>query len=203
VRTACDKPSSTINRNPNRCPICARRSATITDLTVQVRGRLVLLLYLSLFNEITKGNRNVLSAKQSCRFEFAVDTVLVFQMAAPANGFGTELKCLASDAPLQGPIVLTHSRRDTPNCLWHNVIESEPGVGCSGATEPKGYVSNIKFRELDSEYTNADFSTGIVNVDASSAFKKGGIAEGSHSDFWYEESVHLLLSIVSSVRSIG
>src|SRR5208337_5214283 len=36
VSIACDKPSSTINLNPNRCPICANRSATITDLPVPV-----------------------------------------------------------------------------------------------------------------------------------------------------------------------
>ena len=29
VRTACDNPSSTIRRNPNRCPICASRSAIL------------------------------------------------------------------------------------------------------------------------------------------------------------------------------
>ena len=33
VSTACDNPSSTINRNPNRCPVCAKRSATMTDLS--------------------------------------------------------------------------------------------------------------------------------------------------------------------------
>jgi hypothetical protein len=33
VSTAFDNPSSTINRNPNRCPVCAKRSATMTDLS--------------------------------------------------------------------------------------------------------------------------------------------------------------------------
>jgi hypothetical protein len=42
VRTAWDSPSSTIDRKPNRCPICANRSTIMTDLPAPVIPNVVL-----------------------------------------------------------------------------------------------------------------------------------------------------------------
>ena len=50
------------------------------------------------------------------------------------------------------------------------------------------------------DYGPEDFGKDIVNVDASAYFDESGPITGAHSDFYYEESVHLLLSLVNHVR---
>src|SRR5262249_48160370 len=140
----------------------------------------------------------LLSAEAAKRFQFTVDSVLIFQMAAPKVGFGTDLAQLVHEAPLRGPLVLTHSRSDRANCFWHRKVESEDAIGCCGALEPKQEIANISLGDLDCKYSASDFSKNIVNVNASWAFAGGAFSvEGSHSDFWYEESVHLILSLVN------
>jgi hypothetical protein len=154
--------------------------------------------------ELARPARKVLSASNTRNgFEFTVDSLLVFQMAAPRTRFGAQLAALLEHAPLRGPVVLTYSSHDRANCLWHRVMEGEQGIGCSGAAEPRHEIGKAKLRGLISRYTNADFARRIVNIQASNAFRKGGglaHPEGAHSDFLYEESVHLILSLADSVR---
>jgi hypothetical protein len=98
--------------------------------------------------------------------------------------------------------VLTYSSHDRANCVWHRVAErGEAAIGCSGASEPTNDISDIRYAGLDYKYTLEDFSTRIVNVRASEAFNHGGFRpEGAHSDFFYEESIHLVLSLANFVH---
>jgi hypothetical protein len=143
----------------------------------------------------------LLSAFSNNGFEFTVDSALIFQMAAPHSRFANELHDLVNKAPLSGPLVLTHSIYDTANCLWHSLAECEAAIGYSGASEPKADIGRITLGDLNYVYTNQDFSTKIVNVDASWAFLKSGVGQGAHSDFWYQESIHLILSLVNFVNA--
>lgn len=159
---------------------------------------------LSLLAETGSGMRKTLSAEgASTRFRFTVDSLLVFQMAAPTRGFGLELTRLMMDGPLRGPVVLTYSCYDRANCLWHRLIErGEAGVGCTGAAEPIGDIKRILLGDLDYTYSKSDFDARIVNVDASHLFNKGRLSpEGAHSDFWYEETVHLILSLANRAQT--
>lgn len=156
---------------------------------------------LSLLKRMGKGERATLSARSST-FEFTVDSMTVFQMAAGSVSFGGSLAKLVDEAPILGPIVLTYSKHDRANCLWHRVAESgERAIGCEGAREPAARTHTIRFRPIAEDYTREDLRSGdITNVDASWAFTSGGIAEGAHSDFWWEDSIHLVLSVVRQTR---
>ncbi len=150
--------------------------------------------------EVTK----VLSAQPAGGSAFTVDSLTVFQMAAPRVGFGRELTLLLETAPLNGPIVLTHSRHDRASCVWHRFAEGEPAIGCSGALEPKGAIRSIKFGALEYSYSLEDLATSIVNVNADGAFTHAGFRpEGAHSDFYYEESAHLVLSVANCAHLRG
>jgi hypothetical protein len=158
----------------------------------------------SLLGRVHAADRKVLSAAPEANgFAFTVDSLLVFQMAAPRLRFGPRLRQLIDRAPLRGPVVLTYSTRDRANCTWHRLGEGgEPGIGCSGAGEPKGSLTTIRLGGLDHVYTADDFSTRIVNVNANAAYTNPGFrVEGAHSDFWYEESIHLILGLVNFLRS--
>ena len=157
---------------------------------------------LSLLDRAGSPARKVLGAAGAARFAFTVDSMLIFQMAAPSSGFAAQLRRLATDAPLLGPLVLTYSSEDRANCLWHRLTEGEPAIGCSGALEPSELIDEINFRGLADTYEAKDFKKPIVNVRASDAFvMKKGKFEGAHSDFWYEESIHLVLSLAAIARS--
>jgi hypothetical protein len=103
--------------------------------------------------------------------------------------------------PLSGPIVLTHSIHDRALCAWHRVIEREPGIGCRGvrAGEPHRYVT---LKPIELPYSGDDFANDVANVDASGCFQRGGLAEGTHSDFWKNETLHLIASMPEQVRCI-
>lgn len=135
-------------------------------------------------------------------FDFTVDSLLVYQMAAPSEIFSDRFRALLTKAPLRGPICLTYSEHDRANCLWHKTAEGRSAVGCVGATAPKGMMQSIKLKNLDEDYTYSDFfSQSILNINASWAYKGGTFSMGgAHSDFWYEESIHLLLSMVDAAR---
>jgi hypothetical protein len=145
-----------------------------------------------------------LSARRP-KFAYTIDSFLIFQMAAPAASFGGELEQLATEAPIaegSGRIVLTHSSRDAANCGWHRKMEGEEAIGCHGALEPSKLISSCTFRKLDQTYTARDFRKRIVNVDASRAFTKGSqLGAGAHSDYWYEDSVHLILTLADRARA--
>ncbi|HYR27627.1 MAG TPA: hypothetical protein VEU30_04135 [Thermoanaerobaculia bacterium] len=156
---------------------------------------------LSLLNQIGQQQRATLGAASSA-FQFNVDSLLVFQMAAGSSSFADHLRKLVDEAPIHGPVVLTHSRHDRANCLWHRAGENgERAIGCEGAREPADRAHGIAFKPLEQDYSRDDlYAHDITNVDANWAFTSGGIAEGAHSDFWWEESIHLLLSVVNHAR---
>lgn len=159
---------------------------------------------LSLMNSIGVGTRAVLSANAAAKFSFTVDSMLVFQMAAPSTRFEPQLTKLVHDAPFRGPLVTTFSIADTANCMWHKEAGDEQAIGCSGVKEPHQDVSTIPLANLTYNYTPQDFSTNIINVNASLVYTDGngltGIVVGAHSDFFYEESIHLVLSLVNHVH---
>jgi len=140
------------------------------------------------------------AAHRKTPFEFNVDSLCVLQMAAPAKAFGSEFSSLLETGPLCGPIVLTYSTKDRALCRWHALTEWQVGIGCNGAVEPKKLIGSIVLRSIDVPYSHSDFSKDITNVDASHLFAKGAGVEGAHSDFWYEETLHLIASIVEQVR---
>jgi hypothetical protein len=156
---------------------------------------------LSLLASMGKVQRETLGARESS-FEFTVDSLTVFQMAAGSRSFGDSLRKLLDEAPIAGPVVLTYSQHDRANCLWHRFAErGERAIGCEGARAPDDRVHTITYRSLDEDYTRDDFDAApLTNVNAGDAFREGGFAEGAHSDFWWEESIHLLLSVVNHVR---
>ena len=158
---------------------------------------------LGLMKDVGMASRRVLSAGTDERFEFTADSMMIFQMAAPAKSYSSELQLLVTSSPLSGPVVLTHSRKDRANCLWHRAAEwGQPGIGCRGAKEPSREIQAIRLKELDKSYSVKDFNSRIVNVDATWAFRKAWLrVEGAHSDFWYAESIHLLLSLVNLLRA--
>lgn len=156
---------------------------------------------LDLIERISSSDRLVLAAVDPKKFKFTVDSMLVFQMAAPSSGFALQLSKLIHDAPFRGPLVTTFSGSDTANCFWHKLADNEQAIGCCGVIEPRQDVGTIKLAELSYDYTLQDFSTNIVNVDASAVFTEGNYLSGAHSDFFYEESIHLLLSLVNHVHA--
>ena len=101
-------------------------------------------------------------------YRFSVDSILVFQMAAPHARFGRRLERLVNASPLGGPLVLTWSRHDRANCLWHRATEfGQPAIGCCGASEPREFIHNTTLKAETRRYTAKDFGAKIVNVDSS------------------------------------
>lgn len=155
---------------------------------------------LSMLSSTDGARQKVLSAGAN-GFDFTVDTLAVFQMAAPSVRFGKRLLDLVERSPLKGPILLTHSKFDRANCLWHRVMELQCGIGCSGAVEPKQHIRTSKLHAISETYKSSLLERGITNLDANQFYKRGGWSfAGAHGDFLYEESIHLLLSAVNHAR---
>jgi len=138
-------------------------------------------------------------------YRYSVDSILVFQMAAPHASFGRCLERLVNSSPLGGPLVLTYSEHDRANCFWHRATEfAESAIGCCGASEPQGLIHQTSLRPETEPYTAADFAAKIVNVDSSWLFKGEPFDPvGAHSDIWHQESIHLALSLAEHVRRLG
>jgi hypothetical protein len=97
---------------------------------------------------------------------------------------------------------MTHSKHDRANCLWHKLGEGEAAIGCVGAREPKRWIGQTVLRPSGEVYTPSDFASLIVNVNADEVYQEGGLRpEGAHSDIWYEETLHLILSLVRHMRA--
>ncbi|AEV84041.1 hypothetical protein ACWT_3019 [Actinoplanes sp. SE50] len=138
------------------------------------------------------------------RHPFGVDTYLAFQMAAPPDIFDGRLAGILTDGVVHGRIVLTYSRLDHANAIWHRAMERRPGIGAVGATAPAGLVSTIPLHRPGDPYHRADFATPIVNVDASPVFTRPRLSvTGAHSDYWHAHSIHLLLSLAALARPTG
>ncbi|MFG2040432.1 hypothetical protein [Dactylosporangium sp. NPDC048998] len=130
------------------------------------------------------------------RFPFAVDTFVGLQMAAPPSIFKDRFRPLVDgSAPIAGPAVLTFSPHDRALALWHKLPEGTPGLGAIGAAGAR--VTDL--RPLGEPYRLADFSK-VTSVDAAWRFQDGGLVQGAHSDIWYPETVHLLLSLAALGR---
>jgi hypothetical protein len=76
---------------------------------------------LTLFGTLGRPERSTLSARSERLFKFTVDSVCFLQMAAPAWSFADDLTLLVDESPVRGPVVLTHSKHDRANCLWHKL----------------------------------------------------------------------------------
>jgi hypothetical protein len=58
-----------------------------------------------------------------------------------------------------------------------------------------------KLRSASEAYNDSELASLIVNVNADAVYKKGQMRlEGAHSDIWYEETIHLILSLVRYMR---
>lgn len=136
------------------------------------------------------------------RYPYALDSLLVFQMAASPGIFADRFPRLLSDAPVNGPIVLTRSRADRATGLWHRLAEGTAGIGYGGADRPPEHIGVTPLRRPDTPYRRAELDHRIVNVDAGWRFRRGRLWNpvGAHSDYCYPESAHLLLSLADLAR---
>jgi hypothetical protein len=156
----------------------------------------------SLLQTLGPPGRRTLSVRSERLFEFTVDSIYFLQMAAPCSAFSDDLTLLVDESPVRGPVALTYSIHDRANCLWHARAEAgERGIGCQGATEPAQFIGQTVLKSPSEPYSEEDFLSLIINVDASAVYtKKGFRFEGAHSDIWYEETLHLILGLVKHSR---
>lgn len=132
------------------------------------------------------------------RHPFTVDTFVGLQMAARPDMFATRFADLVTgEAPIRGPVVLTVSPHDRALSRWHRLAEDGwRGIGAVGATG----APTIRLRGPDEPYTTGEFAR-LTNVDAGGLFRRGRLLPpGAHSDIWYPETVHLLLSLADLRR---
>lgn len=134
------------------------------------------------------------------RYPFAVDNLLLFQLAAPPDIFAGRFRPLIQNAPLAGPVCLTFSKHDQATGWLHALAEHRRGIGCVGAAEPAQLVKTVTLRAADDPYPAADLQATIVNLDASWRYRRRRPPSGAHSDIGYDESAHLLLSLASFAR---
>ena len=149
-----------------------------------------------------------LGAEETARL-LGVDSMLVFQMAAPCKKFSNELTELVHNAPLKSPLVTTFSSYDKACCGWHVDMEKEQAIGCCGVKEPNLTTQPVptnttvtKLGNLSYDYDNDMKNSEIMNVDASAIYNESGLfsVTGAHSDFFYEESIHLIVSLANNAR---
>jgi hypothetical protein len=136
------------------------------------------------------------------RYPHTVDTLLIFQMAAPLNIFAQRFDRILHDAPINGPVVLTCAKTDRATGLWHRIAEGTPGIGYIGAQQPSNHISRTLLLNVTTDYQHTDFDCRIINIDATWRFRRGRRWHpvGAHSDIWHPESAHLLLSLAQLAR---
>ncbi|MGV9297701.1 alpha/beta hydrolase [Amycolatopsis sp. NPDC003676] len=136
------------------------------------------------------------------RYPYTVDTLLVFQMAARPDIFTDRFAPVLRDAPINGPIVLTRSRADRATGLWHRLAEGVKGIGNVGVKAPADEIANTVLHKVDDDYLRSEMDRRIVNVESGWRFRRGRWwnPAGAHSDIWYPESAHLLLSLAELAR---
>ncbi len=135
-------------------------------------------------------------------YPYTVDTLVVFQMAARPDVFADRFAPVLTSAPINGPIVLTHSRADRATGLWHRLAEGVHGIGHVGALAPVDQLADTVLHDLATPYRRSELNPRIVNVEAGHRFRRGRWWKpaGAHSDIWYPESAHLLLSLAELAR---
>jgi hypothetical protein len=138
---------------------------------------------------------------------FTVDSMLLFQMAAPRDAFGSMFSSLTPSpdrpaAPLRGPVVATHSRYDRATGFWHRRAEGKNGVGHSGIDPASAPVAETRLLPPEQRYRQRALDHPYVNVDATDVFSRGGSLNpaGAHSTHICPESAHLLLSLADFSR---
>ncbi|MBT2382469.1 alpha/beta hydrolase [Streptomyces sp. ISL-11] len=136
-------------------------------------------------------------------YPWTVDSLTVFQMAAPSDAFAhPPFSGLLSDNVLNAPIALTFSPRDRALGLWHRQTENgKNGIGHHGATDPSEHLHTMPLHVPSVPYAFPDPPARILNVDATEIYRESGLrVEGAHSDFFHPESAHLLLTLADHAR---
>ncbi len=136
-------------------------------------------------------------------YPYTVDTLTVFQMAAPPTIFCQDLNALLIDAPINGPIALTFSKHDRALRFWHRIPErGYQGIGYKGAGCPTEVIHTMSLLPLGQDYKRSEFLYRILNVDASWRYSAGRYLrpQGAHSDYLHPETAHLLLSLAANSR---
>lgn len=136
------------------------------------------------------------------RYPYTVDSLLVFQMAARPDIFAGRFAPVLRDAPINGPIVLTRSRADHATGFCHRLAEGVRGIGHVGAQTPAEHIAETTLHRIETGYRRSELDRRIVNVEAGWRFRRGRwwSPAGAHSDIWYPESAHLLLSLAQLAR---
>lgn len=130
---------------------------------------------------------------------FTIDSMLLFQMAAPRDAFAATFTALA-EAPLRGPVVATYSQHDRATGFWHIRAEQRAGIGNAGIGTAPVPVSSIRMLPPHEPYPLSALDHRFVSVDASDVFVRGTGPAGAHSDHLRPESAHLLLSLADHCR---
>lgn len=135
-------------------------------------------------------------------YPWTADSFTIFQMAAPAEAFDdSPFSALLGDTMLNAPIALTFSRHDRALGLWHRKAEKgRNGIGYLGATAPKAEIFSTALKSPLVPYVFPDQSKRIMNVDAGGVYRSTLKVEGAHSDYFWPESAHLLLSLAEAAR---
>jgi hypothetical protein len=140
-------------------------------------------------------------------FPFWVDSLTVFQMAAPQRGYGPSLRALIADGAFHGPVALTYTKNDSALTLWHPLGQlfsgevGEIGIGGAGARQPEDLIeaADLALQPADQTYPLSAFtSSRILNLNADQVFTRTGIDGGAHSDILHPESAHLILSVAEA-----
>ena len=133
-------------------------------------------------------------------YPYTVDSLVVFQMAASPAIFHDRFARILTNAPIKGPVTLTHSRADRATGIWHRLAENTPGIGYAGVADVAG-ARSVALHATDVRYALSELDAVLVNVDANAYFRKRGLRpEGAHSDIWRPESAHLVLSLAAHSR---
>ncbi|MCX5332349.1 MULTISPECIES: hypothetical protein [unclassified Streptomyces] len=149
------------------------------------------------------------STPRDPRRPFTVDSMLIFQMAAPRDAFLRHFDTLFPTAahpgaPLRGPIALTHSRWDRATGFWHLRAEKAPGIGHSGAGAAPVAQFSTRLLPSDTVYPQWALDHRLVNIDADWLYRGSRRTRlhpsGAHSDFLHRESAHLLLTLAERSR---
>jgi hypothetical protein len=143
------------------------------------------------------------------RRPFTVDSMLIFQMAAPRDAFLRHFDTLfptatQPGAPVRGPIALTHSRWDRATGFWHLRAEKAPGIGHSGAGAAPVPQFSTRLLPTETGYPRQVLDHRLVNIDADWLYRGSRRTRlhpsGAHSDFLRPESAHLLLTLAERSR---
>ncbi|MEU1268516.1 hypothetical protein [Streptomyces sp. NPDC005799] len=152
-------------------------------------------------NRLTDGPDTFAWLWKSDAYPWTLDSLTVFQMAAPADAFtAAPYARLLDDSVLNAPVTMTFSPHDRALGLWHRQTEDgSNGIGFLGATGPREHLHTTFLHRTTDVYA---FPTSrLINIDANSYYRSSPWRiEGAHSDYFHPESAHLLLSLANHAR---